>query len=137
MNPSVATRHRRLALLVIPLVVLGCADSTLGVQPCELSPLDPRLAITISNPAVLQPVLLDAVTRLIPAVGVAPSSLAPAFAALNTELGTTDRNNACRAFNHATELLASTIATAPAANMPDLEALRLSLRLVHAWLAGE
>ena len=137
MNPSVASRHRRLALLVVPFVVLGCADSTLGVQPCELSPLDPRLAITISNPAVLQPMLLDAVTRLVPAVGGAPSGLAPAFVALRTELATTDRNNACRAFNLATEVFASTIATAPAANMPDLEALRLSLRLVHAWLAAE
>jgi len=133
---SVAPRTRTLALLLVPLFFAGCADSTLGVQPCVLTPLDPRLSITISNPAVLQPLLADAVSRLIPSVTDAPVALAPSFVALNAELGAVEINNACRAFNAATEVLAATIATSPAANTPDLAALRLSLRLVHAWLAS-
>ena len=137
MNQPVTSQRRKFAILLILLFAWGCADSTLGHQPCELSPLDPRLAITISNPSVLQPVLDDAVSRLIPAVTGAPVALAPSFAALRTELSTAERNNACRAFNFAAEQLAAAIASAPSGSQPDLGALRLSLRLVHAWLATD
>jgi hypothetical protein len=132
---SVASRYRRFALLAIPVVVFGCADSPTEVRPCELTPLDPQLVITISDASVLQPVLQDALTRIVPTLTAPPAELQPSFAALTAQLGTTDANTACRAFNAVAEHLAAAIAAAPAADRPDLDALRLSLRLVHAWLA--
>ncbi len=136
MPSSVASSSRRFALLAIPLVVLGCADSPTALRPCVLTPLDPQLAITISDPAVLQPMLQDAVTRIVPSLTAVPTNLPQSFSSLNTELAGADANSTCRAFNLAAELLASAISTAPAADRPDLDALRLSLRLVHAWLAA-
>jgi hypothetical protein len=91
--------------------------------------------------AALQPMLDDARTRLIPSLSSASTALIPdlmaSLAGLQTELGAVSGASACQAFNAVAAMLVNVEATAPASDAPDLDALRLVLRIVRVRLAAQ
>jgi hypothetical protein len=123
---------------VLPIVVAlasSCCDApTAPVRNCELASVGPTIAMTPPSVNALLPLIVDAQTRLVPSLGAAASGISAELDALERALLASNAVSRCESFNAvAGTLTTASTAVAPAA-LPDLEAVRLVLRLIHLRL---
>jgi hypothetical protein len=128
----------RVPFIAMSLLVLGtsCGDTPTSVKPCELVALGPTLSYVVQVPQALYPALEDAWLRIIPALTSPPPEFTPSMERLSALLTSNDREARCTAFNIVAERFERIAAEAPASDGPDLESVRLVLRLTHAYLAA-
>lgn len=128
----------RVPFIAMSLLVLGtsCADAPTSVKPCELVALGPTLSYVVQDPDVLRPALEDAWLRLVPALTTPSPEFAASMENLSERLTTSTKESRCTAFNIVAERFERIAAAAPVADGPDLESVRLVLRLTHAYLAA-
>ena len=122
------------AALASALILGACADSPTSVTPCELVPLGPTLSFVAPSASALQPALVDAQQRLLPGLSAPAPIIASAISDFSTELATADRQSRCVAYNAVVLEFQRTAAAAPVVDGPELEGIRLAIRLAHAYL---
>lgn len=120
------------------MLVLGaaCRDAPTSVKPCELVALGPTLSYVVQDPAALRPALEDAWLRVVPALTAPAPQFAASMENLSEKLTTSTKEARCTAFNIVADRFQRIVAAAPASDGPDLENVRLVLRLTHAYLAA-
>lgn len=134
---STALWRPSVTLITIAGLMTACSDAPTAPRGvCTLANVGPSLAMTIPNAVALQPVLDDARTRILPTLSVAPATLPPALLDLRVATIAGDAAESCRAFNAAAAALDAMASSAPDAELPDIDALRLALRLTHIWLSA-
>lgn len=128
----------RVPLIAMSLLVLGtsCSDAPTSVKPCELIALGPTLTYVVQDPEALRPALEDAWVRVVPALSNPPQEFATSMESLSEKLTASTKESRCVAFNIVAERFERIAADAPAADGPDIESVRLVLRLTHAYLAA-
>lgn len=122
------------AALVSALVVGACSDGPTSVTPCELVSLGPTLSFVVPSVSALQPALVDAQQRLLPGLSVPAPAIASAISDFSTELATADRQSRCLAYNEVVLEFQGVAAAAPVVDGPEIEGIRLAIRLAHAYL---
>lgn len=139
-TPLLMTRRSkpRVALIALTVLMFGtsCGDEPTSVKPCELIALGPTLSYVVQVPEALRPALEDAWFRVVPALSTPAPQLATNMERLSELLTSNNKEARCTAFNIAAERFERIVAEAPAADGPDLESVRLVLRLTHAYLAA-
>lgn len=128
----------RLPLIAIAALVFGasCADAPTASQPCELIALGPTLSYVVTDPQALRPAIEDAWTRIVPGLTTPQPQFASSLDNLAQRLASSTKESRCTAFNVVAERFNAIVAEAPASDGPDLESIRLVLRLTHAYLAA-
>lgn len=116
------------------LLVGACADGPTAAGPCELVALGPTLSFVVPSASALQPALVDAQQRLLPGLSVPAPVIASSIADFSTELATADARSRCLAYNRVVEEFQRTAAAAPTVDGPEIEGIRLAIRLAHAYL---
>lgn len=122
------------AVLASALVVGACSDGPTSVKPCELLSLGPTLSFVVPSASALQPALVDAQQRLLPGLSTPAPVIANSISEFSTELATVDRQARCLAYNRVAEEFQRAAAVAPAVDAPEIEGIRLAIRLSHAYL---
>jgi hypothetical protein len=118
------------------LLINSCAEQPTSVAGCvPSSAFGPRLNVGAVSAGSVVPSLVDARDRLVPALAAAHPDLSSNVASITAMTVAADRDAACRAFNALGERWPSLVVAVPTEQTPDLEALRLALRLTHAYLA--
>lgn len=120
------------------LLLLGtaCRDAPTSVKPCELVALGPTLTYVVQDPEALRPALEDAWLRIVPTLSAPVPEFATGIQNLSERLASSTKESRCTAFNIVADRFERTVAASPAADGPDLETIRLVLRLTHAYLAA-
>lgn len=114
----------------------SCSDAPTSVKPCELVALGPTLSYVVQDPEALRPALEDAWLRIVPTLSTPVPEFATGIQNLSERLASSSKEARCTAFNIVADRFERTVAAAPAADAPDLESIRLVLRLTHAYLAA-
>lgn len=129
------SRHSLIAIAAL-LFAASCKDAPTSVKPCELAALGPTLTYVVQDPAALIPALEDARVRLLPALTTPSPEFAQSMETLGERLIASTKESRCTAFNIVAERFQQIAASAPASEGPDIESVRLVLRLTHAYLAA-
>ncbi len=124
------------AAVVAVLGVAACDEVPTVPEACELYSLGPTLSFVVPSASALQPALVDAQQRLLPSLSVPQSALAAEISTFSIELAGADEQTLCRAYNAVAERFDLIAPTLPVADGPDVEGIRLALRLSHAYLAS-
>lgn len=123
---------------VLPIVVAlaaSCCDApTAPVRSCTLSSVGPTIAMTPPSVNALLPLIVDAQTRLVPSLAGAAPMLSAELDALEQALTAQGSVSRCESFNTVASTLTIASTAVPPAALPDLEAVRLVLRLIHLRL---
>lgn len=122
------------AALALALLVGACDDGPTSTAPCELVSLGPTLSFVVPSASALQPALVDAQQRLLPALSVPVPNIANTITDFSTELAAADARSRCLAYNRVAEEFQRLTASAPVADGPNIEGIRLAIRLSHAYL---
>lgn len=122
------------AALASALIVAACTDAPTSVAPCELVSLGPTLSFVVPSASALQPALVDAQQRLLPNLSTPAPIIASSISEFSTELATADRQSRCLAYNRVVEEFQRAAAAAPVVDGPEIEGIRLAIRLAHAYL---
>lgn len=135
MSTSVTTKVVRTLPIVVAFAA-SCADAPTAptTSGCQLASVGPTLAMTPPSVVSLSPLIGDAQTRLAASLGSVVPTLTAELGALQGALAGSNAAARCEAFNQAAHTVTSALASAPSAALPDLEAVRLVLRLVHVRL---
>lgn len=122
------------ALLIVALA--ACADSPTepGID-CDTLSFGAPLTHTVTSAASLRPALEDARDRIVPTLS-APPAIDVNLAALETAVTAADRATACAAFNTTVDAFNAYVGTAPSAESPELEVLRLTLQFARTWITA-
>lgn len=121
-------------VLAAAVSVGACADGPTSSGPCELVALGPTLSFVVPSASALQPALVDAQQRLLPGLSAPAPIVASSIADFSTELATADTRSRCLAYNRVVEEFQRTAAAAPTVDGPEIEGIRLAIRLAHAYL---
>lgn len=128
------------ALLVSAFAVCfaaACADGpTTPSVPCPLTVVGEPVSLTVSGASALRPILEDVRDRVIPAIASAEISVDESVASLTTAVASGDRAATCAAFNVAATAFLSLEAVALPEEAPDVEVVRLALRITRHWLSA-
>jgi len=130
---------KRVFVSVAVVAVLGvaaCDEVPTITEPCELRSLGPTLSFVVPSASALQPALVDAQQRLLPSLSVPQSALAVDISRFSIELAGADNETLCRAYNAVAERFELVAPSLPESDGPDIEGIRLALRLSHAYLAS-
>lgn len=122
------------AALASALLVGACEDGPTSAAPCELVALGPTLTFVVPSASALQPALVDAQQRLLPGLSVPAPIIASSISDFSTELATADVRSRCIAYNRVVEEFQRAAAAAPTVDGPEIEGIRLAIRLAHAYL---
>ncbi len=122
------------ATLASALLLGACDDGPTSAQPCELVALGPTLSFVVPSASALQPALVDAQQRLLPGLTVPAPIIASSISDFSTELANADARSRCLAYNRVVEEFQSAAAAAPLVDGPEIEGIRLAIRLAHAYL---
>ena len=120
--------------LASALFVGACDDGPTSAAPCELVALGPTLSFVVPSASALQPALVDAQQRLLPGLSVPAPIIASRISDFSTELANADERTRCIAYNRVVEEFQRTAAAAPTVDGPEIEGIRLAIRLAHAYL---
>jgi len=128
---------KRATWLALVIAVGSCADSPTGSLACEPSAtLGVAFTQRPASAAALEPALQDARSRLLPALTNVPTEFIGSVDALAARLAVGNRDGACQAFNAVAAGWLGVSSGIAFDETPDLEALRLSLRLAQSFLAS-
>jgi len=122
------------AALSSVLLIGACADGPTAAAPCELVALGPTLSFVVPSASALQPALVDAQQRLLPGLSVPAPIIASTISEFSTELAAADTRSRCLAYNRVVEEFQRASAAAPLVDGPEIEGIRLAIRLAHAYL---
>ena len=122
------------AVVASALVVGACSDGPTSVTPCELVSLGPTLSFVVPSASALQPALVDAQQRLLPGLSTPAPIIASTISDFSTELAAADAQSRCIAYNRVVEEFQRVAAASPVADGPEIEGIRLAIRLAHAYL---
>ena len=117
-------------------IVGACADAPTepGID-CSTLAFGAPLSHTVTNAASLRPALEDARDRILPTLS-APPAFDVNLASLESAVAAADRGAACTAFNSTVEAFNAYLASAPSAESPELEVLRLTLQFARTWITA-
>jgi hypothetical protein len=123
--------------LASALFVGACDDGPTSAAPCELVALGPTLSFVVPSASALQPALVDAQQRLLPGLSVPAPIIASTISDFSTELANADERTRCIAYNRVEEEFQRTAAAAPTVDGPEIEGIRLAIRLAHAYTGSD
>jgi hypothetical protein len=122
------------AFVLVALAACGDAPTEPGID-CSALSFGAPLTHTVTSAAALRPALEDARDRILPTLS-APPAIDVNLAALETAVTAADRAAACTAFNTTVNAFNAYVASAPSAESPDLEVLRLTLQFARTWITA-
>lgn len=122
------------AVVASALMVGACDDGPTSLEPCTLVALGPTLSFVVPSASALQPALVDAQQRLLPGLSTPAPIIASAISDFSTELATADQRSRCIVYNRVVAEFQRVAAVAPVVDGPEIEGIRLAIRLAHAYL---
>jgi len=131
---STLTLRRFAALLLVALAACADAPTEPGID-CSALTFGAPLTHTVTSAASLRPALEDVRDRILPSLA-APPAIDVNLALLETAVTAADRAAACTAFNTTVNAFNAYVATAPSAESPELEVLRLTLQFARTWITA-
>lgn len=121
---------------MLTFLISACTDAPTASTPCELTVLGPTLSFVVPSASALQPALVDAQQRLLPRLSTPAPIIASSISDFSTQLASVDKETRCRAYNKVVSEFERIAPTAPTSDGPDIEGIRLAIRLSHAYLAA-